>query len=501
MSNILNIEVILSDYFRFFPIGADKESLVRFLADLPRADICSDSSTYDFIRESADILSDNDSKFYRADVREQLHILFSAMVTDISDKGMVTKYKSVNFAEWQNRVNVYANFHFIGDKIITEELKLNRFLKRFTLLNDREIDSIGSGFVASRDTDSFLKTVDYFSGNSRKAFRDIYGSEVSTKIVPRGNFKSIHGSCMQATPETMPNDFEVYNRGIKNAWNEIHPCEAYASGDFTIHALVDKESGFPVSRIVTASNGSHGPIYAHSRMAGNALIQAVKAQAGLDVAASESGSLAGLTLLRLVTESGLVATPYMDNSGSNYTYKNGNFVLGSYGSDHGNTSGFIGESDCDDEDDENNFMCEQCNDYFAESDVNYVANGDCICDSCLRHHYTRSDLSGDYYPDSDMTTALNRHGNWIDLSTDEVDDGDFTYCDNMCEYVHINLMITTECGVYICQESSDVVELNGLYYMRDSDELSAAQAIADLLYCQQPVTRDPETEDLFATAA
>jgi hypothetical protein len=514
--SILNHAAILSDHYRIAPIGAHKESLGRFLADMPRGD-CYNGLAYDFCNESARILSDirGDAEYL---LKEDMLILFSAMVADLSNLGIVSKFKNVNHAPEQNRVNYWANINFFAaDRILVEDIKVNRFLKKYTVLNDREIDSIGTSFVQSRDPESFMANCIYSAVKDRESIANIYGSGVDKTTMNRGNYKSLYDSCMQGTPETMPEDFAGYGRKTLESWLEIHPCEAYASGDFTLHALINKTTGKPVARVTIASNGSYGPIYATSKIAGDCLTDAIR-KAGIAFEANgPKGSFSGLKLLYLKTAENYVATPYLDNSGSNYSYDGESFYLGSNGTDYGSTSGFYPADDIDDESEY--LICDHCNDSMTERDSNRTADGDCICDSCRRNYYFMSDESGDLYPDTESVSVYSERGNWITISVSELEDGDYEYCDSAEEYIHLDYMVETVCGTRIFSKSRDCVKLNDQYYLSDSAELKEAELqdeidseiaaellaeqerLAQLLYCQRPIERDESTPDLFAIAA
>jgi len=513
--SILNHSVILTDYYRFFPIGADKESLARLVSEIPRAYLVTGSTSIAFCQDSADILTANNANLYRFEVIEDLQFLFGAMVKDISDKGVVTKYKAVGYADNDSNSG-YVAFDFFREKVITEEIKLNRFLKRFTTLNDREIDSIGTSFVESRDHESFLKNTDFVRSTNRAQFRAIYGAAPLRLTKSRGSYKSIYDSCMQGMPATMPTEFSGYEKTSRDSWQEIHPCEAYASGDFEIVALTYKDSGKPAARCILAKNGAQGPIYADSRIAGDALIHAAEST-GLTLSARGDGDFIGMHLLGLVSARGLTATPYLDNAGA-YGYDGDGFTLRRYGTDYGNTSGFTA-LDSDEYEDDDTCECAQCgHGGFDESDLTYIHDGDMICDSC-RRYYFQSDESDDWFPDAESVSVYSDRGHWLTISADERDNGDYEYCENSDEWIHSDYMVTTECGTRLFIESSDCLEIGDSYYIQDSPLAIEAQRIQDiedaiseedkaereriaaLPYYARPIERDPDVLDLFDMAA
>jgi hypothetical protein len=300
------------------------------------------------------------------------------------------------------------------------------------------------------------------------------------------------------------NDSQISARYDKReSWNQIHPSEAYATDDLEIHYLVNRKTGLCVARVILGANRDCAqPIYCDSAMAGNCLSNHIKEKRG-KTPESMRDDFHGLELKLLHTRQGYVATPYIDSG--YYTFDGETLQFGD-SEFNGCTAGFTRKDRLPDSEYNNMESCDYCHDDTDSDELTYIeSEGHSVCDYCRRTHYTQSDISQEYFPDSDMTTAINSRGRRIDLSTSELENGDYQYCEYESEYIDSELMVETVCGIWIYRDNLQCAELNDCFYIEDSPEHIAAiednaekDRLALVLYCARPLTRCDMTPDMLA---
>jgi hypothetical protein len=197
-------------------------------------------------------------------------------------------------------------------------------------------------------------------GKAREDFRTACGSDCAPfHNIDCNRFKSLSNSCMQ-----------------KQFWGDLHPCEAYASGDFTVYWL---QEGDKIAARAFVANDLAAPIYAVSDAAGKQL-EAILTDAGIDVDA-DGDAFEGAKLL-LIRKNGDIVAPYLDLDKDCEESRCGQFlILGSGDITCEQTSGLAEE--------ENRISCEACGDRLGDSESYSGPDGDCCyCESCYSERYT-----------------------------------------------------------------------------------------------------------------
>jgi hypothetical protein len=210
---------------------------------------------------------------------------------------------------------------------------------------------------------------DYYlvKGKTRKHFANAYvETREKQQNMPTSEYvKHLGNSCMSNKT------FEFYGGDD----NVTHPCEIYASGDFTQYALtVGKGSNIMAARCVVYTNASPyraAPIYATSEAAADKIKRHI-----LDDCPNTDfcrQDMTGASVLVLSCHCGVIA-PYFDFRPNQFDSdgilrNSGEFC----GDDHVNAIA---------RDDEDSYTCENCSETFNMEQEGGTFSDSCYCDEC-----------------------------------------------------------------------------------------------------------------------
>jgi hypothetical protein len=337
-----------------------------------------------------------------------------------------------------------------------QSMRLGKFLRRALsdIVSDSQIELILQRFLNENCPARTAESMTFTKGESRRDFESVYCAAVF-KGPESADFNSLSGSCMQGSRKMISGE---------------HPARAYA-GDFYIFAAWHKESGGLMARVIVAKDGRAAtPIYASAAYAGRALQRHVGAAMGRPMD-EMTDDLSGYSMAAIETAPGSerYLMPYLDCRES-LSFEGDSFSIG-YGDIETSTEGYVSAQEQE--------YCGECDEYYDSDDVQYIeAAGHCVCDSCRRHNFSESDLTGEYYRDGDSEDYIDDCGRVKQAGPGELErDSNFVYVDSAYSYVHLDYTVTAEDGdLYTLDdvESGAIVECEGNYYLPDSAELKAA---------------------------
>ena len=284
---------------------------------------------------------------------------------------------------------------------------------------------------------------------------------------------------------------EVYTNGPNSCMSSdtddfytggVHPTEVYATDDIKL-AYIKRGSRITARALINKTNDQYARIYGDS-----ATMKPLLIAEGLT-----SGDLTGARLLRIDndSESGLVM-PYLDGECAIYSTNNYEYVKVGRGVEHlgqaDSTQGML---------EDHGMCCDECGDHTHEESIHYIDSVDRhVCESCVDDNYVWSNydetmihndnavyVEGHDYIDENNHNIVECNGSYyMEDELHEYDiveiNGDYYPLDEcvMCEYSEEFILTddATECegGVYVADEYAR--ELNGLMYVKDSDELQEA---------------------------
>ena len=276
-------------------------------------------------------------------------------------------------------------------------------------------------------------------------------------------------SCMSSDTD------EFYTGGI-------HPTEVYATDDIKL-AYIKRGLRITARCLINKTNDQYTRIYGDSATM-KPLLKALNLT---------SGDLTGARLLRIdnTQESGLVM-PYLDGECAIYSTNSDEYVKVGRGVEHlgqaDSTQGML---------EDHGMCCDDCGDHTHEDCIHYIESNDRhVCESCVDCNYVWSEydqtmirqedavyVEGHDYIDENNHNIVECNGSYyLEDEIHEYDiveiNGDYYPLDEcvMCEYSEEFILTddATECegGVYVADEYAR--ELNGLMYVKDSDELQEA---------------------------
>ncbi len=344
----------------------------------------------------------------------------------------------------------------------------------FPTIPDKYLDRAVDEFKVKFDSGSY----EIVWGDSREQFKRAYlwnNTDRTANIRFTDWRKSQANSCMR-------HDFE--DRGLGG----VHPCEAYASGDFQILFAINKTNGLVSARCVVRNKPKlYAPIYGTNDNAID-LLEAELASQDYVRADSDYRPFNGARLLKLDVKPGYIAAPYLDVGPTRIDVPDSDdeFVILTSNGDRefGCTSGLFklntcycyncgdsinrSQSSCDDDgnyycDDcysERFTYCPECEDTCETEDLETVwfmdgsgfADSQRVCPDCRRNNYTRIDTghdNGRYWRDSDTVETGSGHT----ISQRDCDDNYFL-SDHSNEYWPSDERVETEDGEVITEDEA-----------------------------------------------
>lgn len=227
------------------------------------------------------------------------------------------------------------------------------FAKLFPHLDNVQLSKL----VDEYKKEFYPKEFTIHSGKTREDFARVYSMDCAD-YQNSAKYKSLARSCMQ-----------------KVFWGHLHPCEAYASGDFTLFWVLE---GDKLAARVVAYDERAAPIYACSDAAGDALAGQLE-NFGIEHDSSND-AFDGARLLH-ITRHGNTVAPYLDLESACEASSCGKYlVIGSGNIACNNTTGYA---------DDDSTCCEACGDSVREDEVFVGPYGDgSYCESCYNDRFT-----------------------------------------------------------------------------------------------------------------
>jgi len=322
------------------------------------------------------------------------------------------------------------------------EKKVGKFLKEcFPKLEDSKVESVVSSVKKAYSPPDY----ELIQGSSESNFLEAYTGKIISRPTPSWNHdeKSLSGSCMQG--KFSPNE---------------HPCKVYASGDFSIVYLKQKETGLIGARVIVG-NDTAGPIYSACDVATMQILAYLKEK---EIGLESNWEGLSLSAIRVGGTDDEYLMPYVDNY-SNFHKEDDSIIIGysSDGFEFASTCGRVRIRKS------GTFYCDHCGEY--EESTNEIVSG-FACDCCLSNYYTYSSLMGLYTWDETLGETYDGRfasQSWFE-DNDYVLNEDGFYCPvSECVYVE-------EFGEYYHKSNDSIFERNGVLYHEDSKEGKAILA-------------------------
>ena len=307
------------------------------------------------------------------------------------------------------------------------------------------LDSQLSALVDKYNTAVAPRNYTMFEGSERKDFLRAYSGPVETFQNPRttDSRKSLANSCMQTGVFRSFEDFDV------------HPAEAYGSGDFTVY-WVENESNEIGGRVVVYTAGSDGPqaapIYGCSEPALDKLTMKLEE---IQATTSYNASWEGAKLLAFHYGGEQYIGPYND-LGSNYTQSLDceHLVVDSCGeisgSDH---MGILGHGE----------TCYGCGSGISEDDYYYSEyTEERYCEDCYYNEHVYCEYTNTDCHIEEAITVYNRgyNGRYTTVSASE--------------YAALN-----GDGVYYCEYDEEYWDEDCMEFVHGIDESVSIRALED----------------------
>lgn len=107
---------------------------------------------------------------------------------------------------------------------------------------------------------------------------------------------------------------------------------------------------------------------------------------------------------------------------------------------------------CDECLERNYTYCRECEEYYPNSCMTYVAGiEDYVCDECLSRYYHRCEECGEYFREGDMYDARDKYGDEVEVCEDCADTF-YVNCDNCGELIHTEYAVCGEAGSTLCPD-------------------------------------------------
>jgi len=344
----------------------------------------------------------------------------------ITEKGFASYFASIKDYERNKRT----------------EKKIGKFIKEgFPDLSDSKVESIVAQVKACYSTPEY----ELIHGSSESDFLAAYTGKVISRPTPSWGYNesSLTGSCMQG----------------KFSAN-IHPCKAYASGDFSIVYVKQKETGLIGARVIVG-NDTAGPIYSACDVATKQVEAYLKEK---EIGLESDWEGLSLSAIPLPSSDNEYLMPYVDNYDS--FYKEDDSIVIGYGEnsfDFATTFGVVRIKECE------TYYCDSCGEW--EESTNETDSG-CVCDGCLSNYYTYSNLMGLYTYDETLGETYDGRfasQEWFENNEYILNEDGFYYPSSECVYIE-------DFGEYYHKSNYSVFERNGVLYHEDSEEGKAILA-------------------------
>jgi len=323
-------------------------------------------------------------------------------------------------------------------------MKVGRaFKSMFPNFSDAQIEILGDSFRAEMVT----QTLTLKSGKSRADFEKAYGGALGRNENPdTGHYRKFLGnSCLR--PSYLYSDDNHHKDTLPH-----HPCQAYASGDFTIY-WVEQEDGNVCGRcvVLTTTEGEPkaGPLYGLSEHAMNVMgkaIEATNADKNWDIFRHDGWS--GAKMLNIPYVNGGYVAPYLDVEPTRLTELDSDYLAidPRGGINAGSYRGVLEGED---------YCCDDCGDSMHEDDQYHSeCTGTSMCESCYNSSHSMCEVDNCYYHNDNMTVVwrTTRWGtgnfmvwdNNLDGYAVHCTDGEYwrdedaTYCEFEHEYISPN---------------------------------------------------------------
>jgi len=325
-------------------------------------------------------------------------------------------------------------------------MKVGRAFKSiFPNFSDAQIEILGDSFRAEMVT----QTLTLKSGKSRADFEKAYGGALGRNENPdTGHYRKFLGnSCLR--PSYLYSDDNHHKDTLPH-----HPCQAYASGDFTIY-WVEQEDGNVCGRcvVLTTTEGKPkaGPLYGLSEHAMNVMGEAIEAtnvDKNWDIFRHDDWS--GAKMLNIPYVNGGYVAPYLDVEPTRLTELDSDYLQidPRGGINAGSYRGVLEGED---------YCCDDCGDSMHEDDQYHSeCTGTSMCESCYNSSHSMCEVDNCYYHNDNMTVVwrTTRWGTGNFMVWDNNLDGyavyctdgeywrdeDATYCEFECEHISPNDM-------------------------------------------------------------
>lgn len=277
--------------------------------------------------------------------------------------GQILQFTNPQFDLSTKTVSYYESLEK-REKEVRTTSKIGKYIRKVApYFNDKQVeimvDLILEKFKVPNYTYHFAKTSEEFGEVYR--MKPERGSYI-------GDFSCLNASCM----------------GDK--FGSDHPCQAYGSGDFELHYILNEDGRIAARTILCTLDDTYAWIYASSTIAGKYLKTELEKRNN-DAQSFEDAHRPwdGAKLLKIRTSCGYLA-PYLDVCQSVDDVDD--YFVVTYGSsdlEFSNTSGYT-SAKC---------SCEECGSGQYEEDM-YVIDGDYYCsDCCVYCNYTGEYVTGD----------------------------------------------------------------------------------------------------------
>lgn len=362
-------------------------------------------------------------------------------------------------AEFPNALVIWPTVDSRGKgRSSRQAMKIGRALRRmFPVLTDTEIDNLVDVVKSKLIEQEFTYHVSKEASAFKKAYS--YTQADSQNMDTTWSKKHMSNSCMRYEFDNLP----------------MHPCEAYASGDFEMHWLETPEGKIAARSVVAVARAGAkitpqpAPIYAVSEEAWQFLWDKLKSAKCLDIADSDwVGCLLVTHFYNEVNDMDGMIAPYLDLDprGLELTDCNKYMVVSRQGSiDASSYSGVLFTGD--------RYNCAGCGCGVSEDDryTHYNSHDDnSWCEVCYWETYMNCENCGEDEPidgSRDVQRACGYSQNWCEGCCDShavlCTDGELW----QDEDVHL-----TVCGEYISQEEYEnrwfTCALSGEIYHIDS---------------------------------
>jgi len=295
-------------------------------------------------------------------------------------------------------------------------------------LSDAELASLTEQWVEmTSPRDLFLHV-----GKDAKSFKRAYDDERAAYRNPITTLhrKSIATSCMQGVGR------DYYNEDREREYASVG--EAYASGDFAVAYLTDKD-GLIAGRVVYSdapdTPHKHGPVYGACEQSLDML------EAHLDNIGSELDveAWAGLRLTSIGDADDPVV-PYIDGELYCTPGSSKYLRLESYGT-HGfeGTDGYL----------TGGMFCECCGDSVNEDEA-YMTEDGYHCEVCFDNHFVMTD-HGDVLCRDDAIFVHTKSARW-GINQEWVHHDEAVYCELIDEYWHVDDVVPSSSGCFYLPE-------------------------------------------------